>query len=169
VIDLIASELPVRPYFVATSCEPQVHPLLRSWGFDAFTEYCLYSDSWAHVMDVYRAFWTRSIEISRATGIDFWVPAFAGFDARGYLHEADAQVLGFSEPPTPAHFTAHLQEALAFAEEHYERTRGRVLTYAWSEWYEGGVLEPCAPNALHNGDEMLLAHAAALTPPGQSI
>lgn len=162
VLDLVSEGAGERPYFVATSCDPQVYPLLKSWGFDALTEYALYSDSWANVMEIYRDYWKRTIETCRRTGLEYWVPALAGFDARGYLPEADASKLGYFEPPNPAAFTAHLIEARTVAEENYELTRGRVLSYAWSEFYEGGIIEPQAPGMLHNGDEMLLAHQAAV-------
>lgn len=162
VLNLIAGELPERPYFVATACEHSVHPVLKSWGFDAFTEYALYGDSWDSVMRTYRDFWARSLELARSTSIDFWIPTLAGFDARGYLPDVDAARLGFFEPPNPAAFTAHLVEARELADRHYEVTRGRVLSYAWSEYYEGGVIEPMAPGALHSGDELLLAHRAAV-------
>jgi hypothetical protein len=163
VLNLIAHGCGVRPYFVATSTEPQVHPLLKSWGFDAFTEYALYSDSWANVMPIYRQYWEQSIRIAEETGIDYWVPALAGFDARGYLSDEVASKLGYFEPPDPAAFTAHLVEAREFAQANAKVTRGRVITYAWSEYFEGGIIEPMLPGQLHDGDEMLRAHAAAVT------
>lgn len=162
VLDLISSALPERPYFVATACTPDVHPLLKAWGFDAFTEYALYSDSYEHVRQTYRDFWDHGLEIAGATGIHFWVPAMAGFDARGYLPEADASKLGYFEPATPADFTAHLAEARDVADRNYDITGGRLLTYAFTEYYEGGIIEPMEPGMLHNGDELLLAHAAAV-------
>jgi hypothetical protein len=162
VLDLIAAGAGERPYFVATSCIPEVHDQLKSWGFDALTEYALYSDSWANVMTIYRDYWNRTIDMCDRTGLEYWVPALAGFDARGYLPEEDASKLGYFEPPNPAAFTAHLIEARTFAEKHYDRTRGRVLSYAWSEYYEGGIIEPMASGSLHSGDELLLAHAAAV-------
>jgi hypothetical protein len=137
--------------------------LLKSWGFDAFTEYNLYSDSWANVMPIYRQYWERSIQIAEETGIDYWVPALAGFDARGYLPDEAASKLGYFEPPDPAAFTAHLVEAREFAQANAKYTRGRVCTYAWSEYFEGGIIEPMLPGQLHDGDEMLRAHAAAVT------
>lgn len=162
VLDLIAHGCGVRPYFVATSTDPTVHPLLRSWGFDAFTEYNLYSDSWAHVLPVYRQSWERSVQIAKDTGLEYWVPALAGFDARGYLSETEAAKLGYFEPPTMTAFTDHLNEARVFARDNGKHTRGRVITYAWNEYFEGGIIEPMLPGQLHNGDEMLLAHAKAV-------
>lgn len=161
VLDLVSKGAGERPYFVATSCDPTVYPLLKSWGFDALTEYQLNSDSWAHVLNIYRDRWASALKIARATGLHYWVPATAGFDARGYLPDADARVLGYTEPPTPADFTAHLMEARELAETNYDVTQGRVISGAWSEHYEGSVIEPQMPNQLHNGDEMLMAHGAA--------
>lgn len=162
VLDLIASGTGVRPFFVATSCDPTDHPNLKSWGFDAFTEYALYSDSYEHVRQTYRYFWDRCIGIAKEKGIRFWVPALAGFDARGYLSDEEASKLGYFEPAQPSDFTDHLIEARTFAQKHYAETQGRVLTYAWSEFYEGGIVEPMQPGMLHDGDEMLLAHAKAV-------
>jgi hypothetical protein len=162
VLDLISGELGVRPYWVATSCDPSVHPVLKSWGFDALTEYALYSDSYASVRQIYRDAWKRELALCKSTGLDYWVPALAGFDARGYLPESDAAKLGYFEPPTAADFTAHLIEARSFADANYDRTRGKVLSYAWSEFYEGGIIEPLEPGMLHDGDEILRAHAAAV-------
>lgn len=162
VLDLTASAITPRPYLVATACDPAFHSHLKSWGFDAFTEYTLYSDSWAHAMDTYRFRWDLAIMTSKLTGIEYWVPACAGFDARGYLAEAEAAKLGFFEPPTPADFTAHLVEARQFARDNAQYTRGRIISYAWSEYYEGGTIEPMKPKMLHDGDELLKAHAAAV-------
>lgn len=159
VLDLIASGAGTRPYFVATCCDPKVYPLLKSWGFDAFTEYNLRSDSWANVMPVYRQYWNSAIQIAKDTGIEYWVPALAGFDTSAYL--PPEQVERF-EPPTPADFTVHLKEARAFAEANSQYTRGRVITYAWSEFFEGGIIEPMQPGMLHNGNEMLMAHAKSV-------
>lgn len=161
VLDLIAEGVGERPYFVATSCDPTMYGSLEMWGFDAVTEYALYSDSYANVRRIYRDYWASTVTAAKASGLDFWVPALAGFDARGYLPDADASKLGYFEPATPQDFTDHLLEAREFAERHYDITRGRVLSYAWSEFYEGGIIEPQQPNMLHNGDEMLMAHAAA--------
>jgi hypothetical protein len=165
VLDLIAEGVGERPYFVATSCDPTVYPALKSWGFDALTEYQLNSDSWAHVLNIYRDRWASGLRVAKATGLHYWVPATAGFDARGYRPDSDAVRLGYTEPPTPADFTAHLIEARDIAERNYDLTQGRVITGAWSEHYEGSILEPQMPGMLHDGDEMLLAHRAACNPP----
>lgn len=161
VLDLISGGAGTRPYFVATSCEPAVYRQLKSWGFDAFTEYALYSDSYEHVRQVYRDYWESSIAIAHETGLDFWVPALAGFDARGYLNDTEASKLGYFEPSSAQAFTDHLTEARAFARANSKHTRDRVISYAWSEFYEGGIIEPLQPGMLHNGDEMLVAHARA--------
>lgn len=156
VLNLIAHGCGVRPYFVATACEPQVHPLLKSWGFDAFTEYNLYAGNWPDVALTYRDYWNRAIGVAKETGIDYWVPASTGFDDRAWSGSVVFM-------PTPAEFTEHLQEARQFAHENYRYTRGRVLTNNWSEYGEGSVLEPMLPGMLHDGDDLLMAHAEAVT------
>lgn len=162
ILDLVSEGVGERPYFVATSCDLPCRPSLKAWGFDALTEYCLNADSWANLMSTYRDFWRQGIQLARDTGIDYWIPATAGFDARGYLSDYEASKLGYSEPPTPDDFTAHLIEARQVAEANYDVTRGKVLSYAFTERFEGGIIEPNMPTGMiHNGDEMLLAHAAA--------
>lgn len=157
VLDLISEAFPVRPYWVATGTESRVYDNLKSWGFDALTEYLLYADSWANVAQTYRDYWASSATVAKATGLDFWVPATVGYDNRAFFAPQGDQIF----MPTPEQFTAHLAEAREFAERHYELTRGMVGVYAWDEWYEGGVLEPCAPHMLHDGDAMLMAFKAA--------
>jgi hypothetical protein len=157
VMATIASAFPVRPYFVASGTDHEVYPLLRSWGFDAFTEYLLYGRDWLDVTRIYRDYWATSFVIAEESGLDFWVPALAGYDNRAFHAPIGDRVF----MPTPAEFTAHLAEAHRFAREHYDVTRGRVISYAWNEYFEGGVLEPMQPDMLHSGDEMLRAHAEA--------
>jgi hypothetical protein len=157
VLNLISEAFPERPYWVATGTSEDVYGMLKSWGFDAFTEYLLYGNSWSEVEKTYRDYWASSLTIAKASGLDFWVPASCGYDNRAFLAPQGDQVF----MPTSEQFTAHLSEARDFADYHREITRGRVLVYAMNEWCEGGVLEPCAPNALHDGDEMLVAFKAA--------
>lgn len=155
-LDLMASAFGRRPYFVAIATDPMDHAVLKKWGLDAFTEYNLYAGNWADVAQTYRDYWNRSIGIAKETGIDYWVPTSTGFDDRAW----GGSVVFM---PTPAEFTEHLKEARDFARENYQYTRGRVLTNNWSELGEGSVLEPMMPGMLHDGEEMLLAHAKAVT------
>ncbi|MBA2708881.1 MAG: glycoside hydrolase family 99-like domain-containing protein [Gemmatimonadaceae bacterium] len=144
------------PYLIATSTEPAVRPLLKAWGFDAFTDYLLHGSNWTLAMDVYRWYWGQSLQVCEQTGIEYWVAATAGYDARAWPG-SDPNVF----IPTPAQFTAHLKEARGLAMNNYGRTRGMVITYAWNEIGEGGIMEPMLPGQLHDGDTMLRAHRAA--------
>lgn len=157
VLDLMASAITPRPYFVSTACDPIDHAILKMWGFDAFTEYNLFADSWQSVMERYRDSWERSIRIAAETGIDYWVPTTCGFDSREW-----GSRLPFVFIPTPEQLTAHLREAREFARANYRYTRGRVLTNNFSEYGEGSVLEPMLPGMLHDGDALLMAHARAV-------
>lgn len=157
VINLVRAEIGPL-YLVATCVDPSYFPLLKRWGFDAYTEYLLSSiEGWNGVLTAYRDRWAHSIDICKQTGIDYWVPAMCGYDARAQ---------GIANPvtmPTPAEFTAHLKEARQFARDNAKYTRGQVITYALTEFREGGILEPMAPGMIRTGDEMLRAHAAAVT------
>lgn len=157
VLDLMGSRMAERPYFVAIGTDPFDHVLLKGWGFDAFTEYNLFAPDWDNAMATYRAYWAQAIATAKGTGIDYWVPASTGFDSTGW---------GMNGPvvfqPTPMQFTAHLKEARAFAQDNAKYTKGRVLTNNWSEFGEGSILEPMFQGMLHNGDEMLVAHARAV-------
>jgi hypothetical protein len=156
VLDLISEAFPERPYWVATGTSEDVYGMLKSWGFDAFTEYLLYGNSWSEVEKTYRDYWASSLTIAKASGLDFWVrPPAVTTTAPFSLRRA---IKSSCRRPT---IHRALSEARDFADYHREITRGRVLVYAMNEWCEGGVLEPCAPNALHDGDEMLVAFKAA--------
>lgn len=157
VLDLISEAFPERPYWVATGTSENVYGFLKSWGFDAFTEYLLYGDSWSEVEKTYRQTWASSATIAKASGLSYWVSACAGYDNRAFYAPQGEQVF----MPSPEQFTEHLSQAREFAERHYDLTGGRVLVYALNEYYEGGVLEPCAPDSLHSGDEMLVAFRKA--------
>lgn len=143
-------------YLVATNVEPSAFLSLKGVGFDAFTEYLLYSvDGWAGVVAAYRDRWATAVSICKQTGIEYWVPACVGFDGAGQRIQYPPFM------PTPEQFTAHLKEAFAFAQANYSITRGQVVIYAWSEFGEGGILEPMMPGMLHSGDEMIRASALA--------
>jgi hypothetical protein len=153
VIRWLRSEIPDL-YLVATCTEPFVHESLSSWGFDAFTEYLLYSDSWNGVLSAYRGRWAEGIDISKRTGIEYWMPATCGYNSAAWGSPVPLVFM-----PSPAEFADHLSETASFARAN---RIGRVITYAWSEFGEGGILEPMRPGMLHDGDEMLLAHQAAV-------
>lgn len=153
VLDLMASAITPRPYFVSTACDPIDHAVLKMWGFDAFTEYNLFADSWPSVMETYRYSWERALGIAKETGIEYWVPTTCGFDSREW-----GTRLPFVFIPTSEQLTEHLREARQFAQDNYRYTHGRVLLNNWSEYGEGSILEPM----LHNGDELLMAHARAV-------
>ena len=153
----IRSHTGQKPYLVATSSAPEAFPQLKSWGFDAFTEYLLYSDSWRGVTAIYRQRWNEAIAICRQTGIEYWVPATVGYDSTAWGSPVNVRFV-----PTPAQFTAHLKEARQFARTNAPHTREQVITYAWNEFGEGGMIEPMKQGMLHSGDEMLRAHRAAI-------
>lgn len=153
----IQSHTRLKPYLVATNCAPESFPLLKSWGFDAFTEYLLYSDSWRGVLGIYRQRWKEAIDICRQTGIEYWVPATVGYDSAAWGRPVNMRF-----QPTPAQFTAHLKEARQFARSNSRHTREQVITYAWNEFGEGGMIEPMKPGMLQSGNEMLRAHRAAI-------
>lgn len=158
-IELVRSSIgPV--YIVATAVDPAVLPNLKAWGFDAFTEYLFYADSWRGAAATYRSKWRGAVQVARKQGIDYWVPATAGFDARGWgiPNETDRRV---PFVPTPGEFEAHMREAQLFADRNFDVTQGQVVTYAWNEFGEGGIIEPLAPGMFHEGDAMLRAFRAA--------
>jgi hypothetical protein len=159
ILELVRSSIG-EVYIVATAVEPSVLPNLKAWGFDAFTEYLWYADSWRGAAATYRSKWREGVQIAREQGIHYWVPATAGFDARGWgiPNETDRRV---PFVPTPTEFEAHMREAQRFALENFDVTQGQIVTYAWNEFGEGGVIEPMAPGMLHEGDSMLRAFAAA--------
>jgi hypothetical protein len=142
-------------YLIATCTDDKIYPTLKSWGFNAFTEYLIYSDNWANTMTLYKQWWARGTSIAKTYGMDYWVPATVGFDSSAWYYHPSQFI------PTPAQFTTHLKEARAFAKKNYAVTQGQVLTYAWNEFGEGGVIEPMANGQLHSGNEMLLAHKTA--------
>lgn len=153
-IDILRDEIP-NAYLVATAVEPNAMMQLKVKGFDAFTEYLLYSvEGWAGILAAYRDRWSHSIEICKQTGIEYWVPATCGYDARAQGIESPVFM------PTPAEFTSHLRDARRFARDNAKYTRGQVISYAFTEFREGGILEPMEPGMIRSGDEMLRAHAA---------
>lgn len=143
-------------YLIATSTVPDDRHKLKAWGFDALTEYLLHGDGWQDTMDTYRYWWALDLAFCKAQGLDYWVPATAGYDSKAWGSPESVSHL-----PTPAQFMAHLAEARTVAAENRVLTRGMVLTYAWNEIGEGGCIEPMARGQLHDGDEMIRAHQAA--------
>lgn len=146
-----------KPYLIATGTTKDVRASLKSWGFDAFTEYLLYSDSWENAAATYRQWWSEAIRDAKTYGLEYWVPACVGYDPRAWGETTTPFM------PTPAQFMEHLKEARALARENAKITRGQVIVYALNELGEGGILEPMLPGMLHDGDEMLRAHLAAIT------
>lgn len=157
VVDEVRAVTGGTPYMVATAVPPEVTLKLRSWGFDAFTEYLFYSSNWPGVVNIYRQRWNEALAVCRQIGIDYWVPATAGYDSTAWGSPVPVRFL-----PTPAQFTAHLKEARAFAQRNARYTRGQVITYAWNEFGEGGIIEPMQKGMIRSGDEMLRAHRAAI-------
>lgn len=153
VIGWLKEEIPGL-YLVGTCSEPAVYGSLGSWGFDALTEYLLYSDSWTDVRSAYRDRWSLGLDVSRRTGIDYWMPATCGYNSAAWGSPVKDVFV-----PSPDEFADHLLETASVARQHGIQ---RVITYAWSEFGEGGILEPMTPGMLHDGDEMLLAHKVAV-------
>lgn len=141
-------------YLVGTSVDPPVRPLLKGWGFDALTEYLLHGYGWDDTMRVYRDWWARDLKECKESGLDFWVPTTSGYDSKAWGSPVAA-----SHMPTASQFTEHLKEARALAAAN---GIGFVLTYAWNENGEGGIVEKMAAGQLHDGDEMVRAHRAVL-------
>lgn len=144
-------------YLIATSVDVGARPKLKEWGFDVLTEYRLEADGWDKTMDAYRQWWATDLKQCREQGLDFWIPATVGFDgsAWGYQNSLPHQ-------PTPSQFTDHIREVRKLAADNYDVTRGFYCIYAMTEFGEGGILEAMKPGMLHDGDEMLVAHKAAL-------
>ncbi len=145
-------------YLVATATDPKVYRSLKVWGFDAFTEYLIYSDTWQNVMNIYREYWNKGIALAKETSLHYWVPVTTGFDSSAWYDHPNRFV------PTPDQFTAHLKEAVQFALDNWNETRGEICIEAWNEFGEGSYLEPSidSPEQLHPGDEMLRATRRAL-------
>jgi hypothetical protein len=145
-------------YLVATCTDPKVYRSLKVWGFDAFTEYLLYASDWNAVMNIYREYWAKGVQIAKETGMHYWVPVTTGFDSSAWYDHPNRFV------PTPEQFTAHLKEAVTFALANWTETRGEICIEAWNEFGEGSYLEPSidSPEQLHPGDEMLRATRTAL-------
>jgi hypothetical protein len=154
-LQIVREEIP-DVYLVATCCEPEAFPHLKARGFDAFTEYLLYADSWENVVRTYRDRWSIGTSVARETGIDYWVPACCGYDSSAWGSPVASVFL-----PTPAQFVEHLEEARSVADRNARNTKSRVVTYALNEFGEGGILEPLKPGMIRDRDEMLLAHASA--------
>lgn len=152
----------VDPYIVATSMEESYRPLLKGWGFDGLTEYLLHGKGWDDAMATYRRFWNQYIPFCRNLGIDYWIAASAGYDDSAWPG-IGLSAQGWVYNPTAAQYEAHCREARKVALENYDVTNGVVIHYALSEHGEGGILLPMKPGMLHDGDEILRAHAAACT------
>lgn len=142
-------------YLVATATDPPYRKNLKALGFDCLTEYLLHGDRWQGAMASYRDWWVRDLAQCEADGLDYIVPVTSGYDSRAWgnlgppIHQ-----------PTAVQFREHLREARALARENAKTVRG-VCAYAWSEFGEGGIIEPLQPGMLHNEDEMIVAHREA--------
>ncbi len=145
-------------YLIATSAEPAFRPRLKAIGFDALTEYLLHGKGWDDAMASYRYWWDEDLRQCRADGLDYWVPASGGYDSAAWGSIEGAEV---KHIPTPAQFTAHLKAARALALANPDVCKPFILSYAWNEIGEGGIIEPMMPGQLHDGDSMLRAHRAA--------
>jgi hypothetical protein len=156
----IRTENGVDIYRVATSVADSARERLAEFGFDAMTEYLLHGmeSSFTSMRAMYRHYWDVDIELCRRQNIDYIVPASGGYDSRAWGSPVKDIAV-----PTAEEFTEHLREARAFARENYKRTHGIVITYAWNEIGEGGIIEPMQARQLHDGDEMIRAHALAVT------
>ena len=141
-------------YLVATATEHSYWPKLKSIGFDAATEYLQHSDTWEHAAAWYRIVWTEQLAEAKRYGLDFWVPATCGYDARAWPRSNQDVFI-----PTPAQFKAHMLEARKFARDNYDITRGMIATYSVNEHGESSsCLEPYSDQ---RGDKLLRAHAEA--------
>lgn len=139
-------------YLVATAVPAETFAGLRGWGFDAFTEYLHYADSWGDAVATYRWRWDEGIEAARRYGLEYWVPATAGYDSRAWGAPVEQRFV-----PTGAQFRLHVAEARAFALKHRQVTNLSVVLYAWNEYGEGGIIEPMGRGMLHDGDELVRA------------
>jgi hypothetical protein len=144
-------------YLIATSTSLEFIPRIAQWGFDAFTEYLLYSDNWKNVMNVYRGWWYAAVEICKTTGLEFWVPTTCGYDSTAWGNPVKDIFI-----PTASQLEDHLKEAREFTKKNIKFTKGFLINYAWNEIGEGGIMEPMQNGQLHNGDEMLQAHRRAV-------
>lgn len=144
-------------YWVATNTKREVLPLLKSWGFSAFTEYLTYpaQNTWADAMVTYRRKWSEGVSIARSNNLKYWIPVTTGFDSRAWYDHPSRFI------PTPEQFEAHVREAREFAQKNFDATDGHINVEAWNEYGEGSVLEPMYANQIHNGDSMLQAFKRA--------
>jgi hypothetical protein len=152
ITEVIRSVIP-NAYLVATATERETYPLLKGWGFDAFTEYLLQGSSWTHAMETYRWSWNQGIATAAKHGLDYWVPATSGYDASAWPTAYQNRFI-----PSPVQFRDHLIEAREFARRNFVYTRGQVLTYSWNEFGEQET--PIEPTVL-NGSAYLDAHREA--------
>ena len=139
-------------YLVATNTKPEFYRDLKAWGFDCFTEYLWYSDTWQNVMRMYRDKWALAVEIAKATGLKYWVPTTSGFDSSAWYDHPNRFI------PTPEQYEAHIREARDFARRNFLYTDGHVNDYSWNEF--GEQVTPIEPT-VRNGDVFLRAHRSA--------
>lgn len=155
--DEIKKQIGTDIYLIAVSVAPPARPNLKAWDFNALTEYLLHGDGWENTMGVYRWWWAKDLKECREQNLDYWIPATVGYDSKAWGSPVTA-----SHQPTPAQFTEHIKEVRRLVEANYDCTRGFYCIYAMTEFGEGGILEAMAKGMLHDGTEMLKAHAAAL-------
>lgn len=157
ITNVIREEIP-NAYLVATATAPEFYPHIKEAGFDGFTEYLIYGDSWTQVEARYKEWWEWHLGIAKQYGLDYWVPATVGYDSTAWKSPVASIFL-----PTPAQFTQHLRDAREFANRNFRWTRGFIITYAWNEFGEGGIIEPMKTGMIRSGNEMSKAHLASLT------
>lgn len=140
-------------------------------GFDAHTQY-LYLGA----LPTYQSMRDEYEGTSSAAGrwnqhVDetphHWVPASAGFDPRPHCYPHTDQASphcnqDLVQVATSTAFGQHLSAGALFARNHHAKTGGHVIAYAWSEWSEGGIIEPmpAEPGWKYFGDEMAAAAAS---------
>jgi hypothetical protein len=153
IVEAIRHEIP-DAYLIATNTAPEYYGKLKQIGFDAFTEYLWYSDSWKNVCTMYRQKWAEGVMIAKQYGLHYWVPATSGYDSEAWGNPVSAKFV-----PTPPQFLEHLVEARLFASQHYGQTKGQVVVYSWNEFGESPTaIEP----TVRNGDAYLRAFREAV-------
>lgn len=162
IADILRSEVRAATgkvlYLISTQTDASTWPLHKEWGFNAVTQYALHGHGWAAAMGAHRHWRGQLLAFAKESGLDVWIPATCGFDSRAWDSPEPTIYI-----PTIPEYIEHIKEARQFARDNYKYTRGIVMEYAGTEIGEGGIWFPMMPGQLHDGDELMRAHAAACT------
>lgn len=140
------------PYIVLQEKSEEAAALAGRYGADAVSQYAVITQWKNQTFQQLTSYaedhlWTQYL----ATGREMVPIATTGFDSRPRIQTGvswipditSKSMAEYHEQPTTKELAAHLEQALAFLEEHPTAAVARtVLIYAWNEFDEGGWLCP---------------------------